>query len=169
MRDARRWEVWVAALLGLVLLAAVLFIHTTVMHPAAPAPAQKAGEERAAVKGGAAEDSGGPGPDPSFSLAVAPAHATARSGETVRYRMAVAPEGGFDAPVSLSLSASALYGTVTETRELGVIDPPYDPVTFDFVAPDLPFPTSSTTIEATVTAAGGGMTMTQKLTLRVTR
>ena len=169
MSDARRVprEVWVAAVLGLMLLATVLFVHTMVTPPAAPAPPEEAGGEGAVANEGAAEDARRAGP--SFSLAVSPAHATANSGETVRYRMAIAPEGGFDAPISLSLSASALYGTVTETRDLGVIDPPYDPITYDFVAPGLPFPVSSTTIEATVTATGGGMTRTQDLTLHVTR
>jgi hypothetical protein len=171
MSDARRVprEAWVAASLVLVLLAAALFVHTMVIPPSAPAPPEEAGGEGVVANEGAIEEGGGQlGPEPSFSLSVSPAHATAKSGETVRYRMAIEPEGGFDAPISLSLSASALYGTVTETRDLGVIDPPYDPVTYDFVAPELPFPVSSTTIEATVTAMGGGMTKTRELTLLVT-
>lgn len=181
MSDARHIprEAWVAAGLGLVLLAAMLFVHTMVMVPADPGPvdpgpvtpdpSEDGGRGLPAKEGGGDEDDGHPAPAPSFSLSVSPAHATAKSGENVRYLMTIRPEGGFDAPISLSLTASALYGTVTQTRDLGVIDPPYEPLQYDFVAPDLPFLVMETTIEATVTATGGGMTRTQKLTLRVTR
>jgi hypothetical protein len=173
MRDLRSIlrEAWVAAGLGVVLLVAALFAHTMIAPrsesgPASPAPP---GERGDGPVSGTGEDGGRTTPATSFSLSVSPASAAATSGDTVRYRMTVRPEGGFDAPISLSLTASALYGTVGETRDLGVIEPPYDPIAYDFVAPDLPFPVMETTIEATVTATGGGLTRTQALTLRVTR
>jgi hypothetical protein len=173
MRELRKLprEAWVAAGLALVLLAAALLAHSTMVLPGdggvpAAEPPGDAGDEPVSGEG---EGVVRTAPTPSFSLAVSPASATAKSGETVRYLMTIQPEGGFDAPISLSLSASALYGTVTQKRDLGVIEPPYDPLAYDFVAPNLPFPVTETTIEATVTASGGGLTRTQKLTLRVTR
>ena len=171
MSDARRIprEAWVAAGLGLVLLAAALFVHTTVLHPADRSPVTPESPEELGEKPVSAANGGRPAFGPSFSLSVSPAHTTAKAGDTVRYLMTIRPEGGFDAPISLSLAATALYGTVAQTRDLGVIEPPYDPITYDVVAPDLPFPVSETTIGATVTATGGGLTRTQALTLRVTR
>jgi hypothetical protein len=167
-------EAWVAAGLGVVLLIAALFAHTMIAplgesSPPAPAPPGDTGDLSGSGTGGVEGEGGTTAPAPAFSLSVSPASAAATSGDTVRYRMTVRPEGGFDAPISLSLTASALYGTVGERRDLGVIEPPYDPIAYDFVAPDLPFPVMETTIEATVTATGGGLTRTQDLTLQVMR
>ncbi|HDR74099.1 MAG TPA: hypothetical protein ENN85_09380 [Methanoculleus sp.] len=172
MIEARRVprEALVAASLGLVLLAAMLFVHTMVIPSAAPATPDERGEEPVPAHGSAADaEDGGAAPAPSFSLTVSPAHAAAKSGETIRYQVSIQAEGGFDAPISLALSASALSGAVTRHEELGAVHPPYDPLSYDFMAPDLPFPVGETTIEAIVTASGGGLTKTQKLTLRVTR
>ncbi len=172
MRDLRSIprEAWVAAGLGVVLLIAALFAHTMIAPPGegppAPAPPGDMGDEPIS---GTGEDGERTTPAPSFSLSVSPSSAAVTSGDAVRYRMTVRPEGGFDAPISLSLTASALYGTVVQTQDLGIIEPPYDPIVYDYVAPDLPFPVTETTIEATVTATGGGLTRTQHLTLQVMR
>lgn len=166
LRDVPR-EAWVAAGLVFVLLAAALVAHSVMTHGDGDAPpaGQPVDPGDDLVSGSEESES----PAPSFSLSVSPEAATAKSGDTVRYLLTIHPEGGFDAPVSLTLTASALAGAVTETRDLGVVGPPYDPLAYVFVAPDLPFPVTETTIEATVTAKGGGLTREQSLTLQVTR
>ena len=177
MRDLRHVprEVWVAAVLGAVLIAAALLAHSMMASPGdrdapvADPPGEMGGAPASGASSVAGDGGGGTPPAPSFSFSVSPTSARVKSGGSVRYLMTIRPDEGFDAPISLSLSATALYGAVRRTQDLGTIGPPYDPVAYVFVAPDLPFPVMETTIEATITATGGGVMRTQRLSLQVTR
>jgi hypothetical protein len=101
----------------------------------------------------------------SFSLTVSPLTVTAHPGDTIRYLVTVKPENGFEDPVHLAISATALNGAVGRSSDLGMIGPPYRAVTRDIVVPDLPPLVSGTTVDATLTATGGGITRTEHLQL----
>lgn len=100
-----------------------------------------------------------------FSLTIAPRTVTARPGETVLYQVSVQPEDGFREPVYLAVSATALNGAISRSSNLGMISPPYGEVIHEIVVPDLPPLVSGTTVDATITAAGGGTVRTQHLQL----
>lgn len=101
----------------------------------------------------------------SFSLSVSPQTATANSGGTVRYLIRIRPLGGFDEPVHLTVSATALGGAVSRSSYLGAVHPPYRAITHDFQIPNLPPLVSETTVYAEVTATGGGTTRTEQVQL----
>jgi hypothetical protein len=108
-----------------------------------------------------------PAGSPAFSLEVTPATATARPGDTVRYTLRVQPEHGFSDPVHLAVSATAVHGIFRDSRDLGTLAPPYPPVVYEVVAPDLPPLVSEATIDATVTATGGGVEEKKRVNLIV--
>ncbi|MDN7025330.1 hypothetical protein FGU65_10565 [Methanoculleus sp. FWC-SCC1] len=101
----------------------------------------------------------------SFSLTISPRTVTARPGETILYRVSVQPEDGFREPVYLAVSATALNGAISRSSNLGTISPPYGAVTREIVIPNLPPLVSGTTVDATITAVGGGTVRTQHLQL----
>ncbi len=101
----------------------------------------------------------------SFSLFVSPQTATTSPGGTVRYMIRIQPMGGFDEPVHLTVSATALGGAVSRASDLGTVEPPYRTTTYDFPIPDLPPLVSEATVDARVTATGGGMTRTEQVQL----
>lgn len=105
----------------------------------------------------------------SFSISVTPAAATVRSGDTIRFTLTVHPEGGFAAPVEIKVSATALGGAFRDNHDLGTVSPPYPPLTYEVVAPNLPPLVSTATVDATVTATGGGTVRTERVQLVIRR
>jgi hypothetical protein len=110
-----------------------------------------------------------PAPPKTFSLAISPQSATARSGEAIRYTLTITPDNGFSEPVRLTITATALNGIFRDSRDLGTATPPYPPIYYDIVAPELPPLISEATVDATVTASGGGVERTKTATLIVRR
>ncbi|HOI13852.1 MAG TPA: hypothetical protein PLG75_08335 [Methanoculleus sp.] len=105
----------------------------------------------------------------SFSISVTPTAATVRPGDTVRFTLTVHPEGGFSAPIEVKVSATALGGVFRDNHDLGTIFPPYPPLTYEVTAPDLPPLVSTATVDATVTATGGGIVRTEQVQLVIRR
>ncbi len=105
----------------------------------------------------------------SFSISVAPASATTRPGETVRFTLTIHPKGGFDEPVQIRVSATALGGAFQDNHNLATVTPPYPPLTYEVVAPDLPPLVPTVTVDATVTATGGGIVRTERVQLVIRR
>lgn len=136
---------------------------------------------------GAAPPPGEPGPPPvpaatpvatgtpmqiasrTFSISVTPSSATARSGDTVRFTLTVHPEGGFAAPIEVKVSATALGGVYRDNHDLGTVAAPYPPLTYEVEAPDLPPLVSTATVDAVVTASGGGTVRTERVQLVIRR
>ncbi|MDN7012348.1 hypothetical protein FGW20_04690 [Methanoculleus sp. FWC-SCC3] len=104
-----------------------------------------------------------------FSITVTPASTTTRPGDTVRFTLTVHPEGGFSAPVKIKISATALGGVYRENRDLGTVSVPYPPLTYEVTAPDLPPFISTATVDAVVTATGGGTVRTEQVQLVIRR
>lgn len=104
-----------------------------------------------------------------FSLNVTPSFATARPGDTVRFALKVCPRGGFSAPIMVMVSATALGGIYCERRDLGTISAPYPPLTYEAAAPKLPPFVTAATVDAVVTAAGGGTVRTEQVQLVIRR
>ncbi len=105
----------------------------------------------------------------SFSISVTPTAATARPGDTVRFTLTVHPEGSFAAPIKVKVSATALRGVFRDNHDLGTVTPPYSPLTYEVTAPDLPPLVSTATVDATVTATGGGAVRTEQVQLVIRR
>lgn len=105
----------------------------------------------------------------SFSISVTPASATVRPGDTVRFTLMVHPEGGFSAPVEVKVSATALGGVYRDNHDLGTVSVPYPPLTYEAAAPDLPPLVSTATVDAVVTATGGGTVRTERVQLVIRR
>lgn len=136
---------------------------------------------------GAAPPPGEPGPPPvpaatpvatgtpvqiasrTFSISVTPSSATARPGDTVRFTLTVHPEGGFAAPIEVKVSATALGGVYRDNHDLGTVAAPYPPLTYEVAAPDLPPLVSTATVDAVVTASGGGTVRTERVQLVIRR
>lgn len=104
-----------------------------------------------------------------FSISVTPASATARPSDTVRFMLTVHPEGGFDAPVKIRVAATALGGAYRENHDLGTISAPYPPLTYEAATPGLPPFVSTATVDAVVTATGGGTVRTERVQLVIRR
>ncbi|MCT8336560.1 hypothetical protein FKB36_03365 [Methanoculleus sp. Afa-1] len=136
---------------------------------------------------GAAPPPGEPGPPPvpaatpvatgtpvhiasrTFSITVTPSSSTTRPGDTVRHTLMVHPEDGFSAPIQVRVSATALGGVYREERDLGTVAAPYPPLTYEAVTPDLPPFISTATVDAVVTASGGGTVRTERVQLVIRR
>jgi len=102
---------------------------------------------------------------PAFTLLVTPVEARAPPGGTVGYTMTIEPKGGFDDPINLRLTVSAL-ALYRETFDLGTVDPPY-PKVFEYrfiVPPDVP---SGITVRGVLTGEGGGYQDTADLILQI--
>ncbi|MGI5938008.1 hypothetical protein [Methanoculleus sp. DTU007] len=104
-----------------------------------------------------------------FSISVTPTTVTARPGDPVNFTLTVHPENGFAAPVRIEVSATALDGAYRDTRDLGTVSPPYPPVTYMVITPDLPPFVSTTTVDATVRATGEGIVQTKQVQLIIRR
>jgi hypothetical protein len=99
-------------------------------------------------------------------VTISPVQATAGRGETVEYQMRIEPRNGFSGEIHMELVASALFGLVSQTHDLGVQEPPY-PKTVEYaftVPPDWP---SGITVNGVVRSTGGGITREDPLTLTV--
>lgn len=104
-----------------------------------------------------------------FSIDVYPASTTARPGETIRYTLTIHPEGGFAEPIEVTVSATALGGVYREDRDLGTIAAPYPPLTNEITVPGLPPLVSTATVDAVITARGGGIVRTGQVRLVIRR
>ncbi|BBL67609.1 hypothetical protein [Methanoculleus chikugoensis] len=104
-----------------------------------------------------------------FSISVTPSSATARPGDTVRFTLTVHPEDGFAAPIEVNVTATALGGVYRDNHDLGTISVPYPPLTYEVAAPDLPPLVSTATVDAVVTATGGGTVRTERVQLVIRR
>jgi len=104
-----------------------------------------------------------------FSISVTPSSATARPGDTVRFTLTVHPEDGFAAPIEVKVTATALGGVYRDNRDLNTVSPPYPPVTYMVITPDLPPFVSTTTVDATVRATGEGIVQTKQVQLIIRR
>lgn len=105
----------------------------------------------------------------SFSISVTPTTVTTRPGEQVNFTLTVYPENGFAAPVEIEVSATALGGVYRDTRDLGTVFPPYPPIRYEVTIPDLPPLVSTTTVDAMVTASGGGIVQTEQVQMVIRR
>jgi hypothetical protein len=108
---------------------------------------------------------GATGP-PGFTVTVSPAETSAARGETVMYRMTIDAQNGFSGNVSMQLVASAYFGLVSQTIDLGVQEPPY-PKTIVY-----PFPIPANwppgiTVNGVVKSTGDGIARENQLTLTV--
>lgn len=110
-----------------------------------------------------------PGGPRSFSLSVMPAAVTVRSGDVVRFTLTVHPENGFAAPVQIAVTATALGGVYRDSRDLTTVAPPYSPLSYEIAIPDLPPLVSTATVDATVTASGGGIVRSEQVQLVIRR
>jgi hypothetical protein len=105
-----------------------------------------------------------PSGPPDFSLSTSPTSVTARRGETVTFTMVIDGKNGFASPVTLELSASALF--VTRTYDFGTYDPPFPrTIQYPFTVPNYLPP--GVTVDGTLKATGGGLVHENRLTLRV--
>ncbi|WP_292520041.1 hypothetical protein [Methanoculleus sp.] len=105
----------------------------------------------------------------SFSISVTPTTVTTRPGEQVNFTLTVYPENGFAAPVEIEVFATALGGVYRDTRDLGTVFPPYPPIRYEIITPDLPPLVSTTTVDAMVTASGGGIVQTEQVQMVIRR
>jgi subtilisin len=107
-----------------------------------------------------------PAAAPSFALAVSPTSATAKRGTSTSYGVSVEQLGAFDAQVSLSVS-----GLPKATSASWSPDSKVTPGTADATA-DLKIAVGKRaktgTYTLTITGTGGGVTRSQKVTLKVT-
>ncbi len=101
---------------------------------------------------------------PDFTLTTSPTSASAGRGETVTYTMVIDGKNGFSSPVTLELTASALF--VTRTYDIGTYDPPFPrTIQYPFTVPDYIPP--GVTVDGTLKATGGGLVRENRLTLQV--
>lgn len=133
--------------------------------PPAPPPTTPAGTPGTPVATGAPVQVA----SRTFSISVTPSSATARPGDTVRFTLTVHPEDGFAAPIEVKVTATALGGVYRDNHDLGTISVPYPPLTYEVVAPDLPPLVSTATVDAVVTATGGGTVRTERVQLVIRR
>jgi hypothetical protein len=100
-------------------------------------------------------------PDPpDFTLTTSPVSASARPGETVTYTMVIDGKNGFASPVSLELTATALF--VTRRYDFGTYHPPFpQTIGYPFVVPDYLPP--GVTIDGVLKATSGGLVHENRL------
>jgi hypothetical protein len=107
-----------------------------------------------------------PSGPPGFTVTVSPTRITASRGETVTYTMKIEAQNGFSENIHMELVASAFFGVVSRTTDLGIQKPPY-PKTIEYPFPipaDWP---SGITVNGVVRSTGGGITREDQLTLTV--
>lgn len=98
---------------------------------------------------------------PDFSLDVSPSSITVTKGESAVYSISVAPSGGFDSSVSLSVSGLPSDVDYEFTPDSGV--PPFASSLIIETSVDTP----TGTFELTITGAGGGKSHSKHVTLIV--
>ncbi len=159
------------AVLICVVLTGTIIVYGLLMDWGPPPPKQPTPPPAPTATPGTPVTTGAPVPTAprSFSISVTPGTATARPGDTVRFTLMVHPEGGFAAPVEVKVFATALGGVFRDNHDLGTVTPPYPPLTYEVVAPDLPPLVSTATVDATVTATGGGIVRTERVQLVILR
>lgn len=167
----REYPPLLIAVLICVTLTGAVIVYALLMGASAPPPGQPGKTPAPTGTPGTPVATGTPVQiaSRSFSISVAPASAATRHGETVRFMLTVHPEGGFDEPVQIRVSATALGGVFRDNHDLGTVTPPYSPLTYEVVAPDLPPLVSTATVDATVTATGGGVVRTERVQLVIRR
>jgi hypothetical protein len=145
--------------------------HRPQVSEASPAPERSGLPPDPARTPGTPVTTGTPvsGGSRSFSISVTPTVATVRSGDVVRFTLTVHPENGFAAPVQIGVSATALGGVYRDSRDLATVSPPYPPLRYEIATPDLPPLVSTATVDATVTASGGGIVRTEQVQLVIRR
>ena len=101
---------------------------------------------------------------PDFTLSTSPVSASARRGETVTYTMVIDGKNGFDSPVRLELTATALF--VTRRYDFGTYNPPFPrTIHYPFVVPDYLPP--GVTIDGVLKATSDDLVRENRLTLIV--
>ncbi|MBA7466720.1 hypothetical protein ES707_01910 [subsurface metagenome] len=167
----REYSPLLIAILICVMLTGTAIVYALLMDGGAPPPEQPGPPPAPTGTPGTPVTTGTPVQVASrtFSISVTPAAATARPGDVVRFTLTVHPEGGFAAPVQIKVSATALGGVFRNNRDLGTVSPPYPPLTYEIMAPDLPPLVSTATVDATVTATGGGTVRTERVQLVILR
>jgi len=168
---AREYPPLPIAVLICVILTGTVIVYVLLMDEGTPPPKQPGPSPAPTGTPGTPVTTGAPVPGAlrSFSISVTPAAATARPGDAVRFTLTVHPEGGFAAPVQIKVSATALGGAFRNNRDLGTVSPPYPPLTYNITTPDLPPLVSTATVDATVTASGGGIVRTEQVQLVIWR
>jgi hypothetical protein len=107
-----------------------------------------------------------PSGPPGFTVTVSPTQITASRGETVTYDMRIEAQNGFSEKIHMELVASAFFGMVSKTTDLGTQEPPY-PKTIEYpfqIPADWP---PGITVNGVVRSTGGGITREDQLTLTV--
>ncbi len=167
----REYPPLLIAVLICVMLTGIVIVYALLMDGGAPPPEQPTLPPAPTATPGTPVTTGAPVQVAyrSFSISVTPAAATARPGDTVRFTLTVHPEDGFAAPVEVEVSATALGGVFRDNHDLGTVTPPYPPLTYEIVTPDLPPLVSTATVDATVTATGGGIVRTERVQLVIRR
>lgn len=167
----REYPPLLIAVLICVMLTSTAFVYGLLMDGSAPPPGQPGPPPAPTATPGTPVATGIPVQvtSRSFSISVTPATATVRPGDTIRFTLMVHPEGSFTGPIEVRVSATALGGVFRDNHDLGTVTPPYPPLTYDVVAPDLPPLVSTATVDATVTATGGGIVRTEQVQLVIRR
>ncbi len=171
---AREYPAILIAVLICVVLTGTVVVYSFLMDGAGPHEQPLPATAPAPARHGApgtpvATGTPVPGGPRSFFISVTPTAATARSGDTVRFTLTVHPENGFAAPVQIAVTATALGGAYRDSRDLATVSPPYPPLRYEIVAPSLPPLVSTATVDATVTASGGGFVRTEQVQLVIKR
>jgi hypothetical protein len=107
-----------------------------------------------------------PSGPPGFTVTVSPTQITASRSETVTYTMTIEAQNGFSDKIHIELVASAFFGIVSRTTDLGTQEPPY-PKTIEY-----PFPIPADwppgiTVNGILRSTGGGITREDQITLTV--
>lgn len=168
---ARDYSPLLVAVLICVMLTGTAVVYSLLMSGAGPHEQPVSEAVPAPTRTGTPVTTGAsvPGSPRSFSISVTPTATTVRPGDAVRFTLTVHPDDGFAAPVQIEVSATALGGVYRDSRDLAVLSPPYPPLKYEFAVPDLPPLVSTATVDATVTASGGGIVRTEQVQLVIRR
>lgn len=89
-----------------------------------------------------------------FAVSISPTTITVNPGDTMKFKLAVMPSGGFSEPVEIYVKIKAL-GQEKDLGRVTTFYPPYEPFVFENPVPDeIP---KGTTIYGYITAKGGGL------------
>ena len=140
-------------------------ISGTVLQTTITPPSHRTPGPTIPVSPGATSSPTPSGP-PGFTVTVSPVEASAGKGETVTYSMKIEAQNGFSEKIHMELVASAFFGMVSQTIDLGTQEPPY-PKTIEYpfeIPADWP---PGITVNGVVRSTGGGITREDQLTLTV--
>ena len=98
-----------------------------------------------------------------FSITVDPTHVNVKPGDSITFKITMAPIGDFDAPIELNLSIKA--PRYNKTYSLPTQYPPF-PKTYSYIL-NIPENAAHCTVEGTVTATGGGKTHAGVVTVKI--